>query len=158
MQARHKLIIRQQLDKNLASLKAANTQIPVKGWIRAIREALGMSGKQLAQRLRVSQPRIPRLEQDEITGSVTLKTMQQAAEALDCTFIYALVPRTSLEDAVRDQARLVAKERMDRLALLEAQSLSPEEQQTSFEAAIDGLARTMPRDLWDKQPWTISSN
>jgi len=37
MQARHKLIIRQQLDKTMASLKAANTQVPVKGWIRAIR-------------------------------------------------------------------------------------------------------------------------
>lgn len=59
----------QPLDKNLAGLKATDTQVPVKGWIRAIREALGMSGRQLAQRLKVSQPRIPRLEQDELTGS-----------------------------------------------------------------------------------------
>jgi predicted DNA-binding mobile mystery protein A len=54
---------------------------PVKGWIRAIREALGMSGTQLANRLKVSQPRIPRLEQDELSGVVSLKTMRQAAEA-----------------------------------------------------------------------------
>ena len=152
MQARHKLIIRQQLDKNLAGLKSANTQVPVKGWIRAIREALGMSGKQLAQRLKVSQPRIPRLEQDELTGSVTIKTMQQVAEALDCTFVYALVPRTTLEDAVRSQARKVAQERIERVAhsmLLEAQSLSTEEQHTSLETAIDELVREMPKELWD---------
>jgi len=132
MQARHKLIIRQQLDKTLAGLKAENTQVPVKGWIRAIREALGMTGKQLAHRLKVSQPRIPRLEQDELAGSVTIKTMQQAAEALDCTFVYALVPRTSLEDTLRGQARMVAQDRIERVAhsmLLEAQSLSAEEQQ-----------------------------
>lgn len=154
MQAKHKLIIRQQLDTTLASLKAANTQVPVKGWIRAIREALGMSGKQLAQRLKVSQPRIPRLEQDELTGSVTIKTMQQVAEALDCTFVYALVPRASLEEAVRSQARLVAQERIERVAhsmLLEAQTLSAEEQQRSLEAAIDELVREMPKELWDKQ-------
>ncbi len=152
MQARHKLIIRQQLDKALASLKAANTQVPVKGWIRAIREALGMSGKQLAQRLGVSQPRIPRLEQDELIGSVTIKTMQQVAEALNCTFVYALVPRTSLEDTVQSQARLVAQERIERVAhsmLLEAQSLSAEEQQASLKATIDELVREMPRELWD---------
>lgn len=153
MQARHKLIIRQQLDKNLAGLKSANTQVPVKGWIRAIREALGMSGRQLAQRLKVSQPRIPRLEQDELTGSVTIKTMQQVAEALDCTFVYALVPRTSLEDTLRGQARMIAQDRIERVAhsmLLEAQSLSAEEQQRSLETAIDELIREMPKELWDK--------
>ena len=152
MQAKHKLIIRQQLDTTLARLKATNTLVPVKGWIRAIREALGMSGKQLAQRLKVSQPRIPRLEQDELTGSVTIKTMQQVAEALDCTFVYALVPRTTLEDAVRSQARKVAQERIERVAhsmLLEAQSLSTEEQHTSLETAIDELVREMPKELWD---------
>ena len=152
MQARHKLIIRQQLDKSLAGLKAANTQVPVKGWIRAIREALGMSGRQLAQRLKVSQPRIPRLEQDELTGSVTIKTMQQVAEALDCTFVYALAPRTSLEDTLRGQARMVAQERTERVAhsmLLEAQSLSAEEQQATLKATIDELVREMPKELWD---------
>lgn len=153
MQARHKLIIRQQLDKNLAGLKSANTQVPVKGWIRAIREALGMSGRQLAQRLKVSQPRIPRLEQDELTGSVTIKTMQQVAEALDCTFVYALVPRTSLEDTLRGQARMIAQDRIERAAhsmLLEAQSLSAEEQQKSLDSAIVELVREMPKELWDK--------
>ncbi|ACD96277.1 mobile mystery protein A [Trichlorobacter lovleyi] len=153
MQARHKLIIRQQLDKTLAGLKATNTKVPVKGWIRAIREALGMSGRQLAQRLKVSQPRIPRLEQDELTGSVTIKTMQQVAEALDCAFVYALVPRTSLENTLRGQARLVAQDRIERVAhsmLLEAQSLSAEEQQKSLEATINELVREMPKELWDK--------
>ena len=97
MLPKYKLIARQQLDKTLSGYAVARqTSQPAKGWIRAIREALGMSGKQLANRLNVSQPRISKLEQDEVSGVVSLKTMRQAAEAMDCVFVYAIVPRTSL--------------------------------------------------------------
>jgi predicted DNA-binding mobile mystery protein A len=120
--------------------------------VRAIREALGMSGKQLASRLNVSQPRIPRLEQDEVSGVVSLKTMRQAAEALDCVFVYAIVPRTSLEETVRTQARKVAETRAQRVShtmLLEAQNLSAEEQRASLDAAVEELVREMPKELWE---------
>jgi predicted DNA-binding mobile mystery protein A len=153
---KRKQIVRQQLDKTLSLFGfARNMQPPVKGWIRAVREALGMTGTQLAQRLRVSQPRIPKLEQDELTGAVTLKTMRQVAEALDCVFVYALVPRTSLDETIRSQARNVATERMQRVShtmLLEAQSLGEEEQRASLDAAVDELVRETPRDLWDTKP------
>lgn len=156
MKPQHKQIARRQFDATLAKFGGVkNVQPPAKGWIRAVREALGMSGKQLARRLQVSQPRVFKLEQDEPTGAVTLKTMQQAAEALDCVFVYALVPRSSLEETVRTQARLVAAERLQRVShtmLLEAQTLSPEEQQDSLDAAIEELVRETPRDLWDLQP------
>jgi len=156
MLPKHKLLARQQLDRTLSGFAAAKqTALPLKGWIRAIREALGMSGKQLAVRLQVSQPRIPRLEQDEVTGAVSLKTMRQAAEALDCVFVYAIVPRSSLEETVKMQARRAAEARMQRAAhtmLLEAQSLSAEEQQQSFESAVEDLVREMPKELWEPQP------
>ena len=77
------------------------------------------------------------------------------AEALDCTFVYALVPRSSLEDTIKTQARLVAAERLQRVShsmLLEAQGLSAEEQQASLEAAIKELVRETPTDLWDSKP------
>ena len=156
MLPRQRQIARQQLDKTLSLFGSAKgIQPPVKGWIRAVREVLGMSGTQLAQRLKVSQPRIPKLEQDELSGAVTLKTMRQAAEALDCVFVYAIVPRTSLEDTVRVQARKVAGERMQRVShsmLLESQFLDEEEQRASLDAAVDELARETPRDLWDTMP------
>jgi predicted DNA-binding mobile mystery protein A len=153
MTPKQRQIARQQLDKTLSlfgSIKGI--QPPIKGWIRAVREVLGMSGTQLAQRLNVSQPRIPKLEQDELSGALTLKTMRQAAESLDCVFVYALVPRTSLEDTVRSQARKVAGKRMQRVThtmLLESQALGEEEQRASLDAAVDDLARETPRDLWD---------
>jgi len=156
MNPKHKHIVLQQLDKTLSLFGfSRNMQPPVKGWIRAVREALGMSGTQLAQRLKVSQPRIPKLEQDELSGAVTLKTMRQAAEALDCVFVYALVPRTSLEDTVRTQARKIAAERMQRVShtmLLEAQGLSEDEQRASVDAAVEELVREMPKELWEMKP------
>ncbi len=156
MLPKYKLIARQQLDKTLSCYAALQQMTPpVKGWIRAIREALGMSGKQLASRLNVSQPRIPKLEQDEASGVVSLKTMRQAAEAMDCVFVYAIVPRKTLEETVRVQARKVAADRMQRVShtmLLEAQNLSADEQRASHDAAVDELVREMPKELWESKP------
>lgn len=156
MLPKYKLIARQQLDNTLSDYTALKQNSPpVKGWIRAIREALGMSGKQLASRLNVSQPRIPKLEQDELSGVVSLKTMRQAAEAMDCVFVYAIVPRTTLEESVRAQARKVAEARTQRVShtmLLEAQNLSSSEQRASIEAAVDELVREMPKELWESTP------
>lgn len=156
MLPKYKLIARQQLDKTLSGYATAKqTTPPVKGWIRAIREALGMSGKQLANRLSVSQPRIPRLEKDEVAGVVSLKTMRQAAEAMDCVFVYAIVPRKTLEETVREQARKVAETRTQRVShsmLLEAQNLSNDEQRASFDAAVEELVREMPKDFWEEKP------
>lgn len=156
MLPKYKLIARQQLDNTLSDYAVLKQNSPpVKGWIRAIREALGMSGKQLASRLNVSQPRIPKLEQDELSGVVSLRTMRQAAEAMDCVFVYAIVPRSTLEETVRAQARKVAEARMQRVShtmLLEAQNLSNKEKSASLEAAIDELVREMPKELWESTP------
>jgi predicted DNA-binding mobile mystery protein A len=156
MLPKYKLIARQQLDRTLAGyVHAKQTSFPVKGWIRAVREALGMSGKQLADRLNVSQPRIPRLERDEVSGVVSLKTMRQAAEAMDCVFVYAIVPRTTLEETVRAQARKVAYVRTQRVShtmLLEAQNLSADEQREALDAAVEELVREMPKELWEDKP------
>lgn len=153
MLPKYKLIARQQLDKTLSGYAVVKQNVPpVKGWIRAIREALGMSGKQLANRLNVTQPRIPKLEQDELSGVVSLKTMRQAAEAMDCVFVYAIVPRTTLEETVRAQARKVAETRTQTVShtmLLEAQNLTADEQQASLDAAVDELSRKMPKELWE---------
>ena len=153
MKAKYKQIARRQLDANLAKFDEFKClQLPPRGWIRAVREALGMSGKQLAGRLKVSQPRIHKLEQSEPSGALTIKTIRQVAEALDCVFVYALVPRSTLEETVRTQARAVAGERMQRVShtmFLEAQGLSTKEQQVSLDDAIEELVRELPRDLWD---------
>ena len=128
MKKKQKKIIREQLDDTLRRFSTiASVNRPMRGWIRAIRDALGMNMRQFANRLGVSKSRIPRIEQDEITGSLTLKTMNRVAEKLDCVFVYGFVPRTSLDDTVKKQASLTARKRMSRLMHtmnLEAQGLS----------------------------------
>lgn len=152
MQSKHRRIMRDQLDKTFEQLsKIRDMQPPVKGWLRSIREALGMSGKQLGERLHISQPRIVQIEKDELFGAVTLKTMRQAAEALDCVFVYAMVPRATLEATIREQAKKVAEERLSRTShtmLLEDQLLSNDERKKMLDAKVEDLIRDMPKDFW----------
>ena len=149
----HKAIIREQLEQALKSFaKMAEVQRPYKGWLRAIREALGMSGRQFADRLGVKPPRITALEKDELSGAVTLKKMQEAANALDCDFYYALIPRKTLSNTLREQAESLAKKRIQRVShsmLLESQHLSESEQKKAINAEIEKILRQMPRELWE---------
>ncbi|QSV44701.1 mobile mystery protein A [Geobacter benzoatilyticus] len=149
-----KRLVLEQLGKTLSRFAGVQSvSPPARGWIRAIREALGMSGVQFAARLGVKPPRVTILEREELSGTVTMKTMRQAAEALDCVFVYALVPRTSLEETIRRQAEGVARERLSRAShtmMLENQQLSEEEMKQALDAAVEELVRAMPKDLWSK--------
>lgn len=78
---------------------------PHRGWIRAIRQAIGMSTGELASRMGVIQQTIPYLENSELHDTIKLATLRRAAEALDCELVYFLVPRKRLNDTVMEQAR-----------------------------------------------------
>src|SRR5580700_8154301 len=97
---------RSHLDERFRELgSAARYNSPIKGWIKAVREALGLTTAQLAKRLGVKQPSVVAIEQSEAKGTIQLATLKRAAAALDCTLVYALVPRKPLEEMVRAQAR-----------------------------------------------------
>jgi len=124
---------------------------PKEGWIRTLRKALGMSSPQLAERLNVSKSQASQMERMEVEDRVTLKQLRRVAEALDCDLQYALVPRKSVEEMIRDRARLKAGrlvKKADVQMKLEAQQLSKEMLQQSIETETDRLLREMPRDLW----------
>ena len=145
----------QQLDETLARFAGLKSVRPPKGWIRAVREALGMSGRQFAARLGVSPQRVTVLEREEVVGGISLKTLRQAAEALDCEVVYALVPRTSLQQTVHRQAEQVAAVRLAQVAhsmVLEAQELPAEEQRRALQSKVDELTDELPKNLWDVLP------
>src|SRR5271156_7229618 len=97
------------LDKRFSTLRAlGDNPRPPKGWLRAIRDALGMTSTQFAHRLKVSQPRISVLEKAELNGTVTLRSLQRAAEALGCRLVYAIIPEKPLAKTVRARAELIA--------------------------------------------------
>ena len=155
MKAKHKKLAREQLDATLKRFEPLKKLLsPGRGWIRAIRDALGMTGEQLAIRLDTNKQRIARIEQDEKLGKVTIKTLRSVAEAMDCIFVYGFVPRDSLEQTVRNQARLVAKKRTARsnqTMRLEKQELSEKEKEKSLKSLIEDIMDEMPKSLWDEK-------
>ena len=87
-----KAIVQQQYKRivdNAASHAALQT--PPEGWLRTVRKALGMSGAQLARKMGVTRARVAQAEHAELSGGATLKSMQAAAEAMGCRFVYAIV-------------------------------------------------------------------
>ncbi|CAH2400869.1 mobile mystery protein A [Mesorhizobium escarrei] len=142
---------RERLDERLAGLKPVDRLLPPpKGWIRAIRDALGMSGVQLAARLGVRPQTVEALEKSEASGSIQLSTLRRAAEALDCTLVYALVPNSSLEEAVNARARKIAMRALARVAhtmKLEAQETGDAGMEARIEAYIRDQVKD--RDLWE---------
>ncbi len=147
-------LARKHLDKRLDRFRPVTELTrPPRGWLRAIREALGMTATQFAARLQVSQPRISALEKGEVDGSVTLASLQRAAEALDCTLVYALVPRLPLETLLMKRAREVATKkvsRIDQTMRLENQGVDAKELESECDRLARSLAET-PRRLWGQQ-------
>lgn len=147
-------LARKNLDRRFAALPPPGQWArPPKGWIRAIRDALGMTAAQMAARLSVSAPRILALEKDETRGAVTLDTLARAARSLDCTLVYALVPNRPLEEMVRKRAETVAAERIESVShtmRLENQGLPPKELQAERERLAAELLRGNLRRLWDE--------
>jgi predicted DNA-binding mobile mystery protein A len=142
---------RARLDERFEAMGPSVRQSqPVRGWIKAIREALGMTAEQLAKRLGVKQPSVVALEQSEAKGTIELATLRRVAEALDCKLVYALVPNKPLEQTVRERARLFARRRREPIEhsmALEDQKV----QRRETEALIDEVLReTNPRRFWDE--------
>lgn len=97
---------RRELDRRLTRIPGDQLAVPRTGWIRAVRQALGMSTPDLADRMGITHVSVLRLESAEAQGKVTLERLSRAAQAMDCELVYALVPRTSLSQTVENQARL----------------------------------------------------
>ena len=68
------------LDKQLSSSRPAPPKV---GWIRAVRDALGMTGQQLASRLGVTWQSMADLEKSEAAGTITLNSLTKAAAAME---------------------------------------------------------------------------
>jgi predicted DNA-binding mobile mystery protein A len=144
---------RQKLDERLLPLKPEERlRAPPKGWVRAIRDALGMSGVQFAKRLKIRPQSVEALEKSEASGSIQLQTLRRAAKALDCTVVYALVPNTSLENVIQDRARKIAIRDLGRVAhtmKLEAQETGNANLEARINAYIIDVLKE--RDIWNEQ-------
>ena len=148
------LLILRQLDTQLKGCGDKNCFLrPKQGWVRVLRKALGMTIKQLAQRLGVDPSRVVRIETDELKEATTLRTLASVAEAFDCTLIYAFVPKASLEQTVMQQATKMANNQVKHISHtmdLEAQSVNKEAIQAQIQELRDELLRKPWKYLWEE--------
>ncbi|MGH7646159.1 MAG: mobile mystery protein A [Gemmatimonadales bacterium] len=143
---------RRQLQTKLSPFRSLPAP-PKQGWIHEIRRAMGMSTYQLARRIRVSQPVVTQYENSEAKGAITLNTLRKAAAALECELVYALVPRISFQETLKQRACQVAQRMVDRVSHsmdLEAQGVSNREIATQVDDLARELLTKRPRALWDE--------
>lgn len=154
-QNRSRALARRHLDNRLDALRSQNALTrPPKGWLRAIRDALGMTTRQVARRAAVSQPTVTSWEQSETRDTITLGKLREAAEALNCELVYALVPKKPLEQQVHERAAQVADAQLGRThhtMRLEAQGLRAQDLERERTRLIDALMRAKPSQLWEDQ-------
>ena len=141
-----------QLDATLARWRSVEPPSrPPSGWLKAVREALGMPATHLAKRLGVVPSTVARLEISEADDTISLATLRRAAEAMGCELHYAVVPKQSLADTLDARAAGLAQARMGAIAhsmALEAQATSKDTVIRQTRALADNLLKGPRRELW----------
>ena len=141
---------REHLDDQLTPLRESSALVrPPKGWIRAYRDALGMTAAQLGERMGISGAAVSQLEVSEIEGTVNLASLQRAADAMEATVHIAFVPNTSLEGTVRRRARQIASKDLQAVD----HSMRLEDQGVAVGAAERLLAEHIAEVIDSKRLW-----
>lgn len=141
---------RDRLDQKVQAMKPVDRfAVPPKGWIRAIRDAIGMTGPQLGHRLGMTAQGVVSLEKSEAHGKIQLSTLRRAAEAMDCILVYALIPKTSLKEMVDRRARELALQALKRVS--HSMALEDQRVDRDLEARVQTYIETAirDRDLWE---------
>jgi predicted DNA-binding mobile mystery protein A len=129
--------------------------VPRSGWIKAVRGALGMTTRHLAERVGVGQSNITRLEEREASGKVTLDRLAKTAQAMNCKLVYAIVPNdrfATLEAIIDERARDLAQQ----LVRTAEHSMRLEKQGShddDLARDIDGLASQLKSKM-DSRIWS----
>ena len=149
-----KKVVAKQYGENVdrAMTQLAGLSMPAEGWIRTVRKALSMSGAQLGRRLGVTRGLVSNTEKAELNGGVTLKSMGQIAQAMDCRFVYAIVPENSVADIIRRRAFEKARERVEDVSVqmaLEDQLLNPSRLEAQIEYLATEMIEKLNSDFWN---------
>jgi len=153
MTPRDRGMARRALDRRLDAVRQSEDTFarPAGGWIKALREALGMSTAQFARRMGTHRSAAYVLEEHELDEGIRLSTLRRAADALGCRLVYALVPDESLQATVERRATALARARLG--SVLQTMALEDQAvEEAEIAAQIDELARSLvdSRELWDE--------
>jgi len=145
------------LDQKLQAFQPLQEEsMPANGWIRFVRQSIGMSLRQLGERMGIKPQSVSDIELREAEGKVTLSTLREAAEALDMRVVYAFVPKQgTMNEMVRRQARKLAEDAVARTSIsmsLEEQSVPREELLREVDYLVEELMRKNTRTFWNQHP------
>lgn len=153
MRNQKKLLI-EQLDRKLQSFKVVEKVIiPEKGFINTIRTTLNMTLEQLGRKLNISKQGAKQIEKSEVAGTITLRSLNEVAKAMDMKFVYGFVPLDgSIDLLIERKSRALAEEiilRTNHNMMLENQEIGKD----SLKKAIDDLTKEikyeLKRKIWD---------
>jgi len=82
-----------QMDRSLEPGRSLPSR-PSKGWIASVREALGLSLRQVGKKMRASGQAIQQFEQAEAEDRITLRALRRVAGTMGCELVYVLVPKS----------------------------------------------------------------
>lgn len=150
---KQKLIL-EQVDRKILQLKKAeNLVIPSAGWVYSIRQALGMSMRQLGNKMEITPQSVKEIEEREKAGAITVKALRQFGQALDLKLIYGFIPSEgSLDKMIEKRALELAEVIVKRTSVsmkLEDQENRPDRLQNAVKEKAKELKLQMPKLLWD---------
>jgi predicted DNA-binding mobile mystery protein A len=151
--SKHKLMI-EQLDRKLTILKRLeNISIPETGWIYSIRSAINMSRKQLGTKLGITPQSTKEIETREKSGSITIRNLNEVANALNMKVVYALIPKDKslkimIERAAHDAAKKIVL-RTSNMMELEDQENTEIRLKRAIKEKSEEILQEMPKYLWD---------
>lgn len=147
-------LIMEQLDAKILQLKKIeNLVITSSGWVYSIRQALGMSMRQLGNRMGITPQSVKEIEEREQNETISIKVLRQFGKSLDLKLIYGFIPQSgSLENIIEKRAHELAKEIVNRTSIsmkLEDQENNPLRIQKAIKEKADEIKIEMPKYLWD---------
>ena len=122
---------------------------PSQGWVKTIRDFYGMTTYQLAKKLKISQPRIVRIEKNE--ENVKISTMEKIADSLNCEFVYAFVPKENIENIIYAQAKKRAMKMYDKINTNMGLENQISKDNDTLEDIIQSLISKNIKRIWDEE-------
>ena len=147
-------IILEQIDKKIKQLSTlCNISLPVEGWIYNIRQALGISLKQLGNKMGITAAGVKEMEKREKSDSISLNSLKQFASVMELKFVYAFIPKDgSFEKMIEKRAYEIAQQivlKTSHSMALEDQQNNPARIKKAIKDRAQQIKQEMPKYLWD---------
>jgi predicted DNA-binding mobile mystery protein A len=108
MGAEIKAILLEGLEQKVEALNAARPAAarPARGWLRAVREATGLTQGEVSSAMGVKRQSYAQFEAAEERGTLSVASLGRAAEAMGCELVYFIVPRPSVARTYAELAQI----------------------------------------------------